>query len=117
MADDIAAQIRDLDVRATAVEARVRAKLISSYVRLADATDEAVDVLLHTLVHGRHEETKVAAAKEILDRAGVVGEIRVAVEQTQSDRDVRLAELRSQLASMKDALTTPIDVEATEETG
>lgn len=114
---DIRSEIRNLDARAAAVENAVKAKLVESYVRLVEATDLAVNTLIYQVVHGRHEETRVAAAKEILDRANLTHEIRVVVEEGQGNRETRISDLRRQLASMREALTEPIDVEEAEDVG
>ena len=111
---DIPANVLTADAAAVAVESAVKAKLVESYVRLVEATSIAVDTLIYQAAHGRHEETRVAAAKEILERAALTPEVRVPVEEGTTDRETRIDELRRQLGSMREALTTPIDVRSEE---
>lgn len=109
---DLPSQIRDLDQRAAAIEAICRVKLVEAYVRLVDLTTDAVDTLAYQVVAGKHEETKIAAAREILDRAGLTPDIHVTVSDTaQSSHEVRLEQLRRELRAMQEGLTTPIDVD------
>ena len=85
---------------AARVEAAVKSKLVGSYVRLVEATDTAVDTLLYVAEHGRHEEARVSAAKEILDRADLNPDIRVVISNTDNERETRMDQLRTRLAAM-----------------
>lgn len=99
-----------LDEAAAAVETAVRARLVESYVRLVEATDIAVTTLVYVAVHGRHDEARVAAAREILERANLSADVRAAVE-SQTDTEVRRDALLARLDSMQAALTAPIEAE------
>ena len=48
-----------------------QAFLVSAYASIVEATDTAVQALIQVAEHGRNELARVAAAKEILDRAGI----------------------------------------------
>ena len=109
---DIPRTVVSLDEAAARVEAAVKAQLVQSYAALVDATDIAVDTLIYVAQHGRREEARVAAAKEILDRSGLSPEVRVAIDTPGSERATRIAELRRRLDGMKISLTTPLEVEA-----
>lgn len=105
---DIPRRVVSLDEAAAQVEAAVKAKLVTSYAALVDATDIAVLTLVDIAMYGRREEARVAAAREILDRSGLSPEIRISLDSQGSERDVRLAELRSRLDAVKVSLTTPL---------
>jgi hypothetical protein len=107
---DLPSRILSVDEAAAAVEAAVRAKLVKGYVALVEATDVAIDTLLYVAQHGRHEEARVRAAAEILDRAHLTAETRAAID-AQPEAQVRAEELRRKLDSMQEALLAPIDVE------
>jgi len=57
-------------------EAR-RGFLLSAYASIVEAADDAVTALVHVATHGRNELARVAAAKEILDRAGLTPTLNV----------------------------------------
>lgn len=99
-----------VDEAAAAVETAVRARLVESYVKLVEATDVAVSTLLYVAIHGRREEARVAAAREILERANMTADVRAAVE-AQTDTEIRREALLARLDSMQQALTAPIDTE------
>ena len=101
-----------VDEAAAAVEQAVRARLVESYVRLVEATDVAVATLLYVAAHGRREEARVAAAREILDRAHLTPDVHAAIE-AQTDTEIRRDALLARLDSMQQALTAPIDTEET----
>jgi hypothetical protein len=103
-----------LEQQMALLEAALQAKLVESYVQLVEATSDAVDTLRYIMLHGRHEEARVSAAKEILDRANLTPDVRVVIQAGNSERETRLAELHRQLDAMQHGLTTPIDVEAAE---
>jgi hypothetical protein len=103
-----------MDEAAARVEAAVKAKLVASYAALVEATDVAVEALVYIALHGRREEARVAAAREILDRSGLTPEIRVSIDTSASDRDMRMSELRRRLDSMKTGLSTPLELDAVE---
>lgn len=107
---EIPRRVVSLDEHAAAVEAAVKAKLVTSYAQLVDATDIAVNTLIGIAMNGRREEARVAAAKEILDRSGLSPEIRVAIDSQPDGRELRLAELRRKLDSMRVSLTTPLEL-------
>lgn len=110
---DIPRTALSVDEAAAAVELAVKAKLVEQYVALVQATDVAVDTLIYIAAHGRHEEARVSAAKEILDRASLTAEVRVAIDQVEGERDMRIAELRRRLDSMRTGLTSPIEATGT----
>lgn len=99
-----------VDEAAAAVEAAVRAKLVTGYVELVEATSVAINALVYVAQHGRHEEARVMAAREILDRAHLSAEVRAAIE-VQPEVEVRAEELRRKLDSMQAGLLAPISVE------
>lgn len=107
---DIPRQPLSVDEAAAAVEVAVRAKLVQGYVKLVEATDVAIKTLVYVAVHGRHEEARVMAAREILDRAHLSAETRAAID-LQPTIEVRAEELRTKLDSMQEALLAPIEVE------
>ena len=105
------------DELAEAVEAAVKARLVETYTSLVDATGVAAETLINIALYGRREEARVAAAKEILDRAGLSAEIRVSVDSQISDSETRMAAFRLKLDSMRTSLTTPLELdEGTAET-
>lgn len=106
---DIPRHPLSVDEAAAAVEAAVRAKLVAEYVRLVEATSIAVETLVYVARHGRREEARVMAAREILDRAQLSAETRTAID-VQTPIEVRAGELLEKLDSMQVALTSPIDV-------
>jgi hypothetical protein len=109
-------EIRTNDQRAAAVEVAVRATLVANYVKLVEATTVAVDELIYVATHGKHEESRVMAAREILDRADLTPDVHVVIEQAgSSQRDTRLADLHEQLASMQEGLLGPSIIETTAE--
>jgi hypothetical protein len=107
---EIPRRVVSLDEAAAQVEAAVKAKLVTSYAALVDATDIAVSTLIDVALYGRREEARVSAAKEILDRSGLSPEIRVAIDTQGDARAARLEALRRQLSSMRTSLTTPIEI-------
>ncbi|HEY7030076.1 MAG TPA: hypothetical protein VH482_02050 [Thermomicrobiales bacterium] len=98
------------DEAAAAIEVAVRAKLVRGYIKLVEATPIAIKTLLDIAVNGRHEEARVMAAREILDRAHLTAETRAVID-LQPTIEVRAEELRVKLDSMQAALLAPIDVE------
>jgi ABC-type uncharacterized transport system YnjBCD ATPase subunit len=107
---DIPRRVDSLDAAAARVEAAFKAKLVTSYAALVDATDVAVDTLVNIAMHGRREEARVAAAKEILDRSGLSPEIRISVDTAGGERQARLDALRMKLNTMGDGLRAPLEV-------
>ena len=112
---EIPRTVVSVDEAAARVEAAIKAKLVTSYAALVDATDIAVETLLYVAQHGRREEARVAAAKEILDRSGLTPEIRIAIDAVGSERETRLAELRRRLDDMRISLTTPLELDAADD--
>jgi hypothetical protein len=108
---DIPRRVISVDEAAAAVEAAVKARLVESYTALVEATDIAVDTLISIALYGRHEDARVNAAKEILDRSGLTPEIRVAIDTSPSEKETRFAELRRRLDDMKVSLTTPLELD------
>lgn len=108
---DIPRTVISVDEAAARVEAAVKARLVESYTQLVEATDVAVDALIHVALYGRREEARVAAAKEILDRSGLTPEIRVAIDTTSSERGARFAELHRRLDNMRTSLQTPLELD------
>lgn len=107
---DIPRTVLSVDEAAARVEAAIKAKLVTQYAALVDATGIAVETLISVAMNGRREEARVAAAKEILDRSGLVPEIRVAIDNVGSERETRMAELRRRLDDMRTSLTTPLEL-------
>lgn len=97
-----------IDEAAAAVETAVRAKLVESYVKLVEATEVAVTTLIYVAIHGRREEARVMAAREILDRANLSPDVRAAIE-AQSDTEIRRDALLARLDAMQEALTAPLE--------
>lgn len=108
---DIPRRTYSIDEAAAAVEAALKAKLVRSYASLVDATDVAVSALIEVALYGRREEARVMAAREILDRSGLVPEIRVAIDAVGSERESRIAELHRRLDGMKTSLSTPLELD------
>ena len=107
---EIPRSLLSVDEAAARVEAAIKAKLVTQYAALVDATDVAVATLLYVAQYGRREEARVMAAREILDRSGLIPEIRIAIDTAGSERDTRMAELRRRLDDMKVSLTTPLEL-------
>lgn len=115
---------RRVDVAASEVEREIGLRLAESYAELVELTPVAIDALAYIAQYGRHEEARVSAAKEILDRAELTPEVRITVSSGQVDeRTTRVEELRKQLGGMKGNLSNVIDLrpeqvgEEGEETG
>jgi hypothetical protein len=81
-----------------------RAVLLTSYLQLVEATSTAVDVLVDVAVTSRNDLARVAAAKEILDRAGLTAELQVSVKFETEGRDERLSRLKDKLDTMQRGL-------------
>lgn len=111
---DIPRRVLSIDEAAAAVEAAIKGKLVTEYAALVEATSVAVETLIYVAEHGRREEARVMAAREILDRSGLTPEIRISVDTRGSERDARLIALKARLDSMKTGLTTPIETTAQE---
>jgi hypothetical protein len=100
------------------VDAEVRrAFLLSAYSAVVEATEDAVDVLIDVAKNGRNELARVAAAKEILDRAGLVPTLNVNVNIGGKESDT-MRVLRDKLDTIQKNLKDSrkvIDVEPIEE--
>lgn len=81
-----------------------RAVLMTSYLQLVEATSDAVDVLVDVAVHSRNDLARVAAAKEILDRAGLTPELQVSVKFESEGRTEKMDQLKSKLDTMQRGL-------------
>lgn len=103
--------VMSADDLAAAVEAAVKARLVETYTALVDATDIAAQTLINIALYGRREDARVAAAKEILDRAGLSAEIRVSVDTQESDAETRMAAFRAKLDSMRTSILTPLELD------
>jgi len=108
---DIPRRVLSVDEAAAAVEAAVKARLVETYTALVEASDIAAETLINIALYGRREEARVMAAREILDRSGLTPEIRVAIDTTGTERDVRMETLRLRLDAMRTSLTTPLELD------
>lgn len=82
-----------------------RAVLMNSYLKLVEATDVAVDTLVDVAAHSRNDLARVAASKEILDRAGLTQELEISIKLDDSGKSSRLDELRDKLDGIQGVLT------------
>ncbi|HSX22706.1 MAG TPA: hypothetical protein VLE97_08050 [Gaiellaceae bacterium] len=101
----------------TLVDSEVRrAYLLSAYAAIVEATEDAVDVLIDVAKNGRNELARVAAAKEILDRAGLTPTLNINVNVGGKESDA-MRVLRDKLdriqKNLKDSRQV-IDVEPAE---
>lgn len=81
-----------------------RAVLLTSYLQLVEATSTAVEVLVDVALGSRNDLARVAASKEILDRAGLTPELQVSVKFESEGRDERLSRLKEKLDTMQRGL-------------
>lgn len=96
-----------------------RAVLMTSYLQLVEATSTAVETLVDVAIRSKNDLARVAASKEILDRAGLTPELQVSVKFESEGRDERMTRLREKLDTMQrglqeraiDAVARDMDVE------
>lgn len=100
--------------------------LLLAYSKLVDHTDVAVEALIDVAQNSRTDMARVQAAKELLDRAGIVQDSHIHVhgaDDDETDRPELIDRLRKQLDSTKDRLqlvaipTTAHEQEDDEATG
>lgn len=77
--------------------------LMSAYTRIVEGTEVAVKALVDIAEGGRSEIARVQAAKEILDRAGLSPELRIAIRGEDSSDD-RIYRLKQQLDQTRERL-------------
>ena len=70
---------------------------------------------MYVAEHGRHEEARVSAAKEILDRADLTPDVKVVIETGNAERATRIEELHRTLDAMQIGLTQPISIDVDSE--
>jgi hypothetical protein len=93
-----------------------RAILMTSYLQIVEASGVAVEALVDVAQHSRNDIARVAAAKEILDRAGLTADLQVTVHIEGDERNERISRLRDRLDSMQKGLQSrAIDAVAREE--
>lgn len=78
--------------------------LMASYMRIVEASEWAVEALIHVAVHGRREEARVMAAKELLDRAGIRAGIDIHVVHESGDANRQISVLHERLDRMAEGL-------------
>ena len=81
-----------------------RAVLMTSYLQLVEATGTAVETLVDVAMRSKNDLARVAAAKEILDRAGLTPELQVSVKFESEGRDERIGKLKDKLDVMQRGL-------------
>lgn len=81
-----------------------RAVLMTSYLQLVEATSTAVETLVDVAIKSKNDLARVAAAKEILDRAGLTPELQVSVKFESEGRDERIHKLKDKLDVMQRGL-------------
>lgn len=82
-----------------------RAVLMNSYLMLVEATEVAVTALVDVAAHSRNDLARVAASKEILDRAGLTPELEISITLDKDGKTGRLDELREKLDGIQGVLT------------
>lgn len=90
------------------LDAKTRgALLLNSYARLVEASEIAVDALVWVAEHGKREDARVMAAREILDRSGIRAGVDVNVNLAgENDATVKVNELHARLDKMAESLST-----------
>lgn len=88
------------------LDPRIRQNLLmAAYMKLVESTDIAVEALIQVAEHGRREEARVMAAKEILDRAGIRAGVDITIHAAEeTGRSTHLDEIREKLDRMADSL-------------
>lgn len=91
-----------------------RAILLTSYAKMMEASDLAVDTLVDVMSFSKNALARVKAAQEILDRVGLVhqdGAHQSNDEKTTESQEVLLGELRKHMDTAKERLQiTTIDI-------
>jgi hypothetical protein len=77
---------------------------MTSYLQLVEATGTAVETLVDVAIRSKNDLARVAAAKEILDRAGLTPELQVSVKFESEGRDERIGKLKDKLDVMQRGL-------------
>lgn len=81
--------------------------LLNSYARLVEASEIAVDALVWVAEHGKREDARVMAAREILDRSGIRAGVDVNINMsTDNDGSTKVSELHARLDKMAESLST-----------
>lgn len=81
--------------------------LLNSYARLVEASEVAVDALVWVAEHGKREDARVMAAREILDRSGIRAGVDVNINMpAELDAGAKVSELHARLDKMAESLTT-----------
>jgi hypothetical protein len=90
--------ITDPDVR--------RSLLLVSYAKILEGSSTAVEALINIVEHSRSDMARVGAAKELLDRAGLVQDqhVQIHTSPTDSDEYDPMADLRSRLNEARERL-------------
>lgn len=84
-----------------------RSVLITSYARMIEASDIAVETLVDVAENSRSALARVAAAREILDRVGLVNEggpHQTTTTDDSEDQDVLMDALKNRMASARERL-------------
>lgn len=85
-----------------------RSMLISSYSKMMDAGDTAVEALVEIAEHSKSALARVYAAREILDRIGLVHEGGAHqaddTDNSAENQDALMAEMREQMATARSRL-------------
>lgn len=82
--------------------------LLSSYARMIEGSDTAVAALIEVARDGRSELARVQAAKELLDRAGLVQDQHVHLHADDDGAGGGIHELRKHLDEVRSRLSEPI---------
>jgi len=94
------------------IDPRIRQHLLmASYMTLVEGTEIAVEALLYVAQHGRREEARVMAAKEILDRAGIRAGVDIHVVHEDGDAESQIAKLHDRLDRMAESITAKAELE------
>lgn len=94
--------------RLPAVKKAAEDKKQLARLKIVDISDDAVDVIEHLMHYAQQETTRLKAATEILDRAGVKGgvDINVTIENAVSPVDIinqRLNDIAQRLTPVEEA--------------
>ena len=94
-----------------------RAVLMGTYLQLVEASGVAVGALVDVLEHSKNDLARVAAAKEVLDRAGLTADLNINISIDSDGKDARMEALKERLNTMREGLLARvIDTTATEDT-
>jgi hypothetical protein len=80
-----------------------QAMLMTSYEKLINASDTAVDTLFDVMVNSRRDDARVAAAKEVLDRVGIRpgSDVHLHVHGDGAETESTVSVIRARLAEMR----------------